>query len=122
TFRTFTNKETGQTIIEGMGELHLEVIVDRLQREFKVECNVGKPQVAYKETIRKTVKAEGKFVRQSGGRGQYGHCLIEMIPQEGEYEFQNAVVGGSIPKEYIPAIDHGIKEASDSGVIAGYPV
>ena len=122
TFRTFTNKETGQTIIEGMGELHLEVIVDRLQREFKVECNVGKPQVAYKETIRKTVKAEGKFVRQSGGRGQYGHCWIEMIPQEGEYEFQNAVVGGSIPKEYIPAIDHGIKEASDSGVIAGYPV
>ena len=122
TFRTFTNHETGQTIIEGMGELHLEVIVDRLQREFKVECNVGEPQVAYKETIKKTVKAEGKFVRQSGGRGQYGHCWIEMIPQEGEYEFQNSIVGGSIPKEYIPAIDQGIKEASDSGVIAGYPV
>ncbi|RXI48113.1 elongation factor G [Clostridium tetani] len=122
TFRTFTNQETGQTIIEGMGELHLEVIVDRLQREFKVECNVGKPQVAYKETIKKAVKAEGKFVRQSGGRGQYGHCWIEMTPHEGEYEFQNAIVGGAIPKEYIPAIDHGIEEASDSGVIAGYPV
>lgn len=122
TFRTFTNHETGQTIIEGMGELHLEVIVDRLQREFKVECNVGEPQVAYKETIKKAVKAEGKFVRQSGGRGQYGHCWIEMTPQEGEYEFQNSIVGGSIPKEYIPAIDQGIKEASDSGVIAGYPV
>ncbi|CDI50820.1 elongation factor G [Clostridium tetani] len=122
TFRTFTNQETGQTIIEGMGELHLEVIVDRLQREFKVECNVGKPQVAYKETIKKAVKAEGKFVRQSGGRGQYGHCWIEMTPHEGEYEFQNAVVGGAIPKEYISAIDNGIEEASDSGVIAGYPV
>lgn len=122
TFRTFTNQETGQTIIEGMGELHLEVIVDRLQREFKVECNVGKPQVAYKETVKKAVKAEGKFVRQSGGRGQYGHCWIEMIPNEGEYEFQNAIVGGAIPKEYIPAIDNGIREASDSGVIAGYPV
>ncbi|MEL5865815.1 elongation factor G [Clostridium cochlearium] len=122
TFRTFTNQETGQTIIEGMGELHLEVIVDRLQREFKVECNVGKPQVAYKETIKKAVKAEGKFVRQSGGRGQYGHCWIEMTPHEGEYEFQNAIVGGAIPKEYIPAIDNGIREASDSGVIAGYPV
>jgi elongation factor G len=105
-----------------MGELHLEVIVDRLQREFKVECNVGKPQVAYKETIKKAVKAEGKFVRQSGGRGQYGHCWIEMTPHEGEYEFQNAIVGGAIPKEYIPAIDNGIREASDSGVIAGYPV
>nr|WP_206152110.1 elongation factor G [Clostridium cochlearium] len=122
TFRTFTNQETGQTIIEGMGELHLEVIVDRLQREFKVECNVGKPQVAYKETIKKAVKAEGKFVRQSGGRGQYGHCWIEMTPHEGEYEFENAIVGGAIPKEYIPAIDNGIREAADSGVIAGYPV
>ncbi|MBU5591739.1 elongation factor G [Clostridium sp. MSJ-4] len=122
TFRTYTNQETGQVIIEGMGELHLEIIVDRLQREFKVECNVGKPQVAYKETIRKAVKAEGKFVRQSGGRGQYGHCWIEMMPHEGEYQFENAIVGGAIPREYIPAVDNGIKEASDSGVIAGYPV
>ena len=121
TFRTFTNQETGQTIIAGMGELHLEIIVDRLQREFKVECNVGKPQVAYKETIRKTVKAEGKFVRQSGGRGQYGHCWIEMIPTEGEYTFENATVGGSIPREYIGPIDAGIREASESGIIAGYP-
>lgn len=122
TFRTYTNQETGQTIIAGMGELHLDIIVDRLQREFKVECNVGAPQVAYKETIRKAVKAEGKYVRQSGGRGQYGHCWIEMTPFEGEYEFENAIVGGVIPKEYIPAIDNGIKEASDSGTIAGYPV
>ncbi|MBB6632441.1 elongation factor G [Clostridium algidicarnis] len=122
TFKTFTDQETGQVIIAGMGELHLEIIVDRLQREFKVECNVGKPQVAYKETIRKAVKAEGKFVRQSGGRGQYGHCWIEMIPNEGEYVFENAIVGGSIPREYIPAIDNGIKEASDSGVLSGYPV
>ncbi|MBU3196851.1 elongation factor G [Clostridium algidicarnis] len=122
TFKTFTDQETGQVIIAGMGELHLEIIVDRLQREFKVECNVGKPQVAYKETIRKAVKAEGKFVRQSGGRGQYGHCWIEMIPNEGEYIFENAIVGGSIPREYIPAIDNGIKEASDSGILSGYPV
>ncbi|WP_027633570.1 elongation factor G [Clostridium hydrogeniformans] len=122
TFKTHTDQETGQTIIGGMGELHLEIIVDRLQREFKVECNVGAPQVAYKETIRKAVKAEGKFVRQSGGRGQYGHCWIEMIPTEGEYEFQNAIVGGSIPREYIPAIDNGIQEASDSGIIGGYEV
>lgn len=122
TFKTFTDQETGQVIIAGMGELHLEIIVDRLQREFKVECNVGKPQVAYKETIRKAVKAEGKFVRQSGGRGQYGHCWIEMIPNEGEYVFENAIVGGSIPREYIPAIDNGIKEASDSGILSGYPV
>jgi len=123
-FRTYTDQETGQTIIAGMGELHLEIIVDRLQREFKVECNVGKPQVAYKETIRKPVKAEGKFVRQSGGRGQYGHCWIEMIPQErGKgYEFVNNIVGGVIPKEYIPAIDSGIQEAMLSGVVAGYPV
>ncbi|MBC2582673.1 elongation factor G [Clostridium sp. DJ247] len=122
TFRTFTNQETGQIIISGMGELHLEIIVDRLQREFKVECNVGKPQVAYKETIRKAVKAEGKFVRQSGGRGQYGHCWIEMEPTDGEYVFENAIVGGAIPKEYIGPIDNGIQEASDSGVVAGYPV
>lgn len=123
-FRTYTDQETGQTIIAGMGELHLEIIVDRLQREFKVECNVGKPQVAYKETVRKAVKAEGKFVRQSGGRGQYGHCWIELIPQErGKgYEFVNNIVGGVIPKEYIPAIDNGIQEAMLSGVVAGYPV
>lgn len=122
TFKTYTNQETGQTIIAGMGELHLEIIVDRLQREFKVECNVGAPQVAYKETIKKAVKAEGKFVRQSGGRGQYGHCWIEMMPTEGDYVFENAIVGGAIPREYIPAIDNGIREASDSGVIGGYPV
>lgn len=122
TFRTYTNQETGQTIIAGMGELHLEIIVDRLQREFKVECNVGKPQVAYKETIRKTVKAEGKFVRQSGGRGQYGHAVIEMIPVQGEYSFENATVGGSVPKEYVQPIDNGIREASQSGILAGYPV
>lgn len=122
TFRTFTDQDTGQTIIEGMGELHLEVIVDRLQREFKVECNVGKPQVAYKETIKKAVKAEGKFIRQSGGRGQYGHCMIEMFPlEEGEYEFENAIVGGAIPKEFIGPIEEGIKEAAESGVVAGYP-
>lgn len=122
TFKTWTNTETGQTIIAGMGELHLDIIADRLQREFKVECNVGAPQVAYKETIKNAVQAEAKFARQSGGRGQYGHCKIEMIPHEGEYEFENAVVGGSIPKEYIPAVDNGIQEASQSGIIAGYPV
>lgn len=122
TFKTFTDQETGQTIIGGMGELHLEIIVDRLQREFKVECNVGKPQVAYRETVRKAVKAEGKFIRQSGGKGQYGHCWIEMTPTEGEYEFENAIVGGAIPREYIPAIDNGIREASESGILGGYPV
>ena len=121
TFKTWTDQETGQTIIAGMGELHLDIIVDRLQREFKVECNVGAPQVAYKETIRKAVKAEGKFVRQSGGRGQYGHCWIEMMPTEGEYELENAIVGGAIPREYIPAVDNGIQEAAESGVIAGFP-
>ena len=121
TFKTWTNQETGQTIIAGMGELHLDIIVDRLQREFKVECNVGAPQVAYKETIKKAVKAEGKFVRQSGGRGQYGHCWIEMMPTDGEYEFENAIVGGAIPREYVPAVDAGIQEASESGVIAGFP-
>ncbi len=121
TFKTWTDQETGQTIIAGMGELHLDIIVDRLQREFKVECNVGAPQVAYKETIKKAVKAEGKFVRQSGGRGQYGHCWIEMMPTEGEYEFENAIVGGAIPREYIPAVDNGIQEAAESGVIAGFP-
>ena len=122
TFKTYTDQETGQTIIAGMGELHLEIIVDRLQREFKVECNVGAPEVAYKETIRKAVKAEGKFVRQSGGRGQYGHCWIEMMPTEGEYVFENAIVGGSIPKEYIAPIDNGIREASGSGILGGYEV
>ena len=124
TFRVTTDTETGQTIIAGMGELHLEVIVDRLLREFKVEANVGKPQVSYKETIRKTVRAEGRFVRQSGGRGQYGHCWIELEPMEpGKgYEFVNKVVGGVIPREFIPAIDTGIRDAMNSGVVAGYPV
>lgn len=122
TFKTYTDQETGQIIIAGMGELHLEIIVDRLQREFKVECNVGKPQVAYKEAITKAVKAEGRFVRQSGGHGQYGHCFIELIPHEGDYVFENAIVGGVIPKEYIPAIDNGIQEASQSGIIGGYKV
>jgi len=122
TFKTYTDIETGQTIIAGMGELHLDIIVDRLTREFHVECNVGKPQVAYKETIRKTVKAEGKFVRQSGGRGQYGHCWIEMIPNKGEYVFENAIVGGSIPKEFISPIDAGIREASQTGILGGFPV
>lgn len=122
TFKTYTDQETGQTIIAGMGELHLEIIVDRLQREFKVDCNVGKPQVAYKETIKKTVKAEGKFIRQSGGHGQYGHCLIEMSPSEDGYSFENAIVGGAIPKEYIAPIDNGIQGAAESGVVAGYPV
>lgn len=122
TFKTYTDQETGQTIIGGMGELHLEIIVDRLQREFKVECNVGKPQVAYKETIRKTVKAEGKYIKQSGGRGQYGHCWIELIPTTEPYTFENATVGGSIPKEFISPIENGIKEASKCGILGGYPV
>ena len=122
TFQTYTDQETGQTIIGGMGELHLEIIVDRLQREFKVECNVGKPQVAYKETIRKAVKAEGKYIKQSGGRGQYGHCWIELIPTTEPYSFENATVGGSIPKEFIGPIENGIKEASKSGILGGYPV
>ena len=122
TFKTYTDQETGQTIISGMGELHLDIIVDRLQREFKIECNVGAPQVSYKETIRKPVKAEAKYAKQSGGKGQYGHAVIEMEPCEGEYKFENAVVGGAIPKEYIPAIDAGIKEASLNGIIAGYNV
>jgi len=124
TFRTYTHPETGQTIISGMGELHLDIIVDRLIREFKVEANVGNPQVAYKETIRKTVKSEGKYIRQSGGKGQYGHCWIEIEPKETGtgYEFVNKIVGGVIPKEYIPAIDAGIQSAMNSGVLAGYPV
>ncbi|MEG1840510.1 MAG: elongation factor G, partial [Raoultibacter sp.] len=125
TFRVTTNQETGQTIIAGMGELHLEIIVDRLLREFKVEANVGKPQVAYRETATKMVSdVEGKFVRQSGGRGQYGHCVINLEPQEpgAGYEFLNETVGGSIPKEFINPIDKGIQEAIASGVLAGYPV
>ena len=124
TFRTYTDQETGQTLIAGMGELHLDIIVDRLFREFKVEANVGAPQVAYKETIRKAVRQDGKFVRQSGGRGQYGHCVLEIEPREpgAGYEFVNKVVGGSIPKEYFAPIDAGIQEAMNNGVLGGYPV
>lgn len=124
TFRMRTDQETGQCIISGMGELHLEIIVDRMLREFKVDCTVGKPQVAYRETIKKQVKAEGKFVRQSGGRGQYGHCWLELVPQEpGEgFSFENKVVGGAIPKEYINPIEAGVKEAMENGVVAGYPM
>ncbi|MEW8959238.1 MAG: elongation factor G [Moorella sp. (in: firmicutes)] len=124
TFKMHTDPETGQTIISGMGELHLEIIVDRLMREFKVGANVGRPQVAYKETIRRPVKAEGKFIRQTGGRGQYGHVVIEVEPQErGKgYEFVNKIVGGVVPKEYVPAVDAGIQEAMNNGVLAGYPV
>ncbi|MGI6217894.1 MAG: elongation factor G, partial [Coriobacteriales bacterium] len=123
TFKVSTNKETGQTIIAGMGELHLEIIIDRLMREFKVEANVGKPQVAYRETAGKAVEnVTGKFMRQTGGRGQYGHCVINLTPLEpgGGYEFVNSIVGGAIPKEYIPSVDKGIQEALESGVIAGY--
>ncbi len=122
TFKTYTDKETGQTIIAGMGELHLEIIVDRLLREFKVEANVGQPQVSYRETIRKAVEAEGKYVRQSGGKGQYGHCKIKMEPLEAGkgYEFVDATVGGSIPKEYIQPVNNGIVEASKTGPLAGY--
>ena len=124
TFKTYTDTETGQTIIAGMGELHLEIIVDRLLREFKVEANVGKPQVAYRETFRKSVDAEGKYVRQSGGKGQYGHCKLRLEPKEPGtgYEFVDETVGGSIPKEYIPAIDKGIQEAAKNGFLAGYEV
>ena len=121
-FKTYTDQETGQTIIAGMGELHLEIIVDRLLREFKVQANVGAPQVAYRETIRKAIEAEGKYIKQSGGKGQYGHCRIKLEPQEpGKgYEFVNNIVGGVIPKEYIEPINNGIKEASQTGVLAGY--
>ena len=124
TFRVRTDQETGQTIISGMGELHLEIIVDRMLREFKVDCNVGNPQVAYRETIRKPAKAEGKFVRQSGGHGQYGHCWLELTPQEpgAGFTFENKIVGGVIPKEFINPIENGVREAMDNGVIAGYPV
>jgi elongation factor G len=124
-FRVHTDEESGQTIISGMGELHLEIIVDRMKREFKVEANVGKPQVAYRETIRKTLeKAEGKFIRQSGGRGQYGHVLLKLEPQNPGtgYEFVNEIVGGVVPKEYIPAVDKGIQEQMTNGILAGYPV
>lgn len=124
TFRVRTDQETGQTIISGMGELHLQIIVDRMLREFHVDCKVGEPQVAYRETIRNSVKAEGKFVRQSGGHGQYGHCWLELIPQEpGEgFSFENKVVGGAIPKEFINPIEAGVKQAMETGVVAGYPV
>lgn len=123
-FRVRTDEETGQTILSGMGELHLEIIVDRLMREFKVEANVGKPQVAYRETITKKVKVEGKFVRQSGGRGQYGHVWLEIEPQEAGsgYEFVDAIKGGVVPREYIPAVDKGIQEAMETGTLAGFPV
>jgi elongation factor G len=127
-FRVETNEESGQTIISGMGELHLDIIVDRMKREFGVSCNVGKPQVAYRETIRTSVEAEGKFVRQSGGRGQYGHVWLKLEPMEitdeesPTYEFVNEIVGGVVPKEYIPAVDKGIQEAMRQGVLAGYPL
>ena len=127
TFKTYTDEETGQTIISGMGELHLEIIVDRLKREFKVEANVGNPQVSYRETFRRASDVEGKYVRQSGGKGQYGHCKIKFEPldfneSEANFEFVNNIVGGTIPKEYIPAIEKGIKEAMATGILAGYPV
>jgi elongation factor G len=123
-FRVHTDAESGQTIIEGMGELHLEIIVDRMKREFKVDANVGKPQVAYRETLRATVESEGKFIRQSGGRGQYGHVWLKLEPLEAGkgFEFVNGIVGGTVPKEFIPAVDKGIREAVQTGVIAGYPI
>jgi elongation factor G len=123
-FRVHTDEESGQTIISGMGELHLDIIVDRMKREFQVEANVGKPQVAYRETIRKTVEQEGKFVRQSGGRGQYGHVYlkIEPLPAGEGYEFVNAIAGGVVPREYIPAVDRGVQEQMENGVVAGYPM
>ena len=121
TFRVRTDQETGQTIISGMGELHLQIIVDRMLREFKVDCKVGEPQVAYRETIRKSVEAEGKFVRQSGGHGQYGHCWLKLEPREG-FSFENKVVGGAIPKEFIKPIEDGVKQAMEAGVVAGYPM
>jgi elongation factor G len=123
-FRVHTDEETGQTIIGGMGELHLEILVDRMFREFKVEANVGKPQVAYRETITKQVESEGRYIRQTGGRGQYGHCWLRLVPQApGKgFEFVNATVGGSIPKEFINPIQKGIEEAMTGGVLAGYPM
>jgi elongation factor G len=124
TFRVYTDEETGQTIIAGMGELHLEVLIDRMLREFKVEANIGQPQVAYKECIRRPAEAEGKFVRQSGGRGQFGHVVIEVMPNEAGkgYEFIDNIVGGVVPKEYIPSVSNGIQEAMRNGILAGYPV
>ncbi len=123
-FRVRVDEETGQTVISGMGELHLEIIVDRLKREFKVEANIGNPQVAYRETFRKSVQTEGKYIKQSGGKGNYGHCWLEMTPLEAGkgFEFENKIVGGTIPKEYIPAIEKGIVEAMENGIVAGYPV
>jgi elongation factor G len=124
TFKMHTDQETLQTIISGMGELHLEIIVDRMKREFKVEARVGKPQVAYKETIRGSSEAEGKYIKQSGGRGQYGHCWLRLEARErgGGYEFIDEIKGGLIPREYIPAIQKGVKEAMDKGVVAGFPM
>ena len=124
TFKVFTDAETGQTIIAGMGELHLEIIVDRLLREFKVEANIGKPQVAYRETITKPVTAEGKFIRQSGGRGQYGHVVLEVGPNEpgAGFEFENKIIGGVVPREYIGPVEAGVKEAMLTGVVAGFPM
>ncbi len=124
TFKVHTDPDSGQTIISGMGELHLEIIVDRMMREYKVEANVGKPQVAYRETIRRQSEAEGKYIRQTGGRGQYGHAKIRLEPNEpGKgYEFVNDIVGGSVPKEFIKPIDQGIREAMEGGVLAGYPM
>jgi elongation factor G len=123
-FRVHTDAESGQTIIEGMGELHLEIIVDRMKREFKVDANVGKPQVAYRETLRSTVESEGKFIRQTGGRGQYGHVWLKLepLPPGKGFEFVNGIVGGTVPREFIPAVDKGIREAVQTGVIAGYPI
>jgi elongation factor G len=124
TFRVNVDPETNQTVIAGMGELHLEILVDRMLREFKVEANVGQPQVAYRETIRKAVRAEGKFIRQSGGKGQYGHVVIELEPTEvgSGFEFVSKIVGGTVPKEYIGPAGQGMKEACESGIVAGYPV
>jgi elongation factor G len=124
TFQIKTNHETGQTIIAGMGELHLEIIVDRMKREFSVEANTGAPQVAYKETVKKPAEGEGKYIRQSGGRGQYGHCFIkiEPMPRGGGYEWVNAIKGGAIPGEFIPPIEKGIKEAMENGILAGFPL
>src|SRR5437762_6858059 len=123
TIKLETNKDTGQTKISGMGELHLEILVERLKREFNVEANVGKPQVAYKETIRKPAKGEGRHIKQTGGHGQYGVCKIEVAPAPGEgYVFENEITGGTIPKEFIKPIDEGIKEALERGILAGYPM
>jgi elongation factor G len=123
-FRVRTDEESGQTIISGMGELHLDIIVDRMKREFKVEANVGAPQVAFRETIRSTVEHESKFVRQSGGKGQYGHVWLKLEPlvEGGGFEFDNQIVGGAIPKEFIPSVEKGVKDALENGVVAGYPV